>query len=355
MDRINQFFAKHSIRNRDRAFFVHHLSLILKAGISLPKALIILSKQVKNSYFKRVLINVEKKIQKGNTFEEALLKYKGLFSKSMISMVRIGEMKGDLYAVLNGYYQLLNRQDKIRSKVKSAMVYPIVVVVALIAVSVFAVFFIFPRLIELVNEFQGELPLPTRISIAVSGFATEYGLLMIIFFVILLFAAYIFSLSKPGRWVFHALILRVPVVGNIVKHYNIAIMSRNFGTLLNSGIPVTDALYTTSTTLNNVYFKSSVLEAMEMVQKGDNIHQALQNHPSIYPDLVLQIIIVGEQSGSIDEMMLEIADFYEEQLLITLDTLASIIEPIVILILGVGVAFLALSILLPLYSLSVLI
>lgn len=352
---IIQFFHRGSIRNKDRIFFVHHLSLVLKAGISLPKALLILSKQVQNKYFRRVLVNVEKQIQKGNTFEEALTKYRQIFSHSLISMVRIGELKGDLYAVLDGYYQLLRKQDRIRSKVKSAMIYPVVVIVALIAVSVFAVVFIFPRLIELVNEFQGELPLITKMAIGISNFITQYGLIMIIILAIIVVIGFIFSKTKSGKWFFHYIMLNMPILGVIFKRYNLAIMSRNFGTLLNSGISMTDALHTTSTTLNNVHYQSSILEAEKVVEHGDFVHVALENHPKIYPELVLQIIVVGEQSGTMDKMMIEIADFYEEQLLLTLDNLASIIEPIIILLLGVGVAFLALSILLPLYSLSVLI
>jgi type IV pilus assembly protein PilC len=352
MDAILRFFLSRSIKNKDRIFFVHHLALVLRAGIALPQALLILANQMKNKRFKKVLKSVEKGVQKGNSFEQALAKYKWVFSKSFISMVRIGEMKGEIQTVLDGYYELLKKQDKIRSKVKSAMVYPVVVILALVLVSVFAITFIFPRLIELVAEFDGELPIVTRIAIWLSDFVKAFGFEMLILSVVAFLAYLVFIETPPGKWVFHYIYIRIPIFGPIVRNYNLAIIARNLGSLLQAGIPLTDALETTASTINNVYFSSSLMKARKSVGMGEPMITVLENYPYLYPDIVTQIIFVGEQSGAVGEMMVEIAEFYEEQLLVTLDSLASIIEPIIIVLLGGAVVFLALSVLMPLYALT---
>ena len=343
------------IKTVERLFFIHHLSLILRSGIPLPKALLILADQSKNRRFKKIIRNVETMIQRGNSFEQSLSRYKHVFSNSLVSMVRIGELKGDLATVLDGYYQLLLKQNKIRSKVTSALIYPSVVVAAMILVSIFAVVFIFPQLVELVAEFEGELPLITRMAIAISSFITDYGLLLLLGFIALIVFGLIFARLPMGKWLFHGFYLRVPIFGQIVTNYNIAVFARNFGTLLKASISMTESLHTTASTMQNVYYKRALMQAQQVVRRGDAMNEALKHHPTIFPEIVRQIIVVGEQSGTVDTMTIEIADFYEDLLLRTLDGLASIIEPVIILLLGAGVTFLALSILLPLYSLTSLV
>lgn len=347
-----QFIRRKSIKGEDKLFFVQHLALMLRAGITLPKAIGIMANQSKKKYFKHVQNDLKSQLEKGGSFEQALSKYKYIFPAAFISMVKIGELKGDLATVLQGYFHMLRKQMQIKSKVRAALIYPAVVVVALGAVGIMAVVVIFPRMVDLVTEVEGELPLVTKIAIGMSNILINYGIYIGIFLAVLAFVYTLVLKTEPGKRTFHYIFLKTPILAPILKLYNLAMFARNFGSLLKSGIAITDCLEATSDTMNNYYYKQSLLDARELVSKGGFIHIALERYRLIYPDVVVQLMVVGEQAGTLDEMLLELADFYEGKVTNTLEALTSIIEPIIILILGSAVAFLALSILMPMYSLT---
>jgi len=347
-----QYFRKSSIRGEDKLFFVQHLALMIRAGITLPKAIGILAGQTRKKYFRKVLTHIKAMIEKGGSFEQALLRYNLIFPSAFISMVKIGELKGDLATILQGYFYLLRKQMHIKSKVRAALIYPIVVFIALVAVAIVSVVVIFPRMFELVAEIGGELPLVTRIAIGISNLLINYGLYILVGFIAFCIALVLIMKTQTGQKFFHYIFLKTPILAPILRLYNLAMFARNFGSLLKSGIAVTDCLDAASDAMKNYYYKISLIEAREHVSKGDFIHAALENYKLIYPDVVIQLIVVGEQSGTLDDMLIEIADFYEEKVSNTMETLTSIIEPIIILVLGGAVAFLALAILMPMYSLS---
>ncbi len=339
----------------DRLFFIQNLVLMLRAGITLPKALGILAKQTKNIYWRDVILDVRESSMKGNTLEKSLSKFPNVFPHSFISMVRMGELKGDLSSVLDKYFEFLQSEQKVRDKVKSAMIYPIVILVAIVAVAIFAVVFIFPKITELFNEVEGTLPLTTRIVMGISNILVKHGILIAFLLVGLIVFLIFFVRTKRGKFIYHFILLRLPIIGPIVIKKNLFHVLRNFGVLLEAGIPLAQSLSETSEIISNVFYKQSLKDISVDISKGNQINEGFKKYPLLYPEVALQIITVGEESGKLTDMLRHISTFYEQKLLSTLDNLSSIIEPVLILLMGAGVAFMAVSILMPIYSFSTMV
>lgn len=352
LNQIILFWKRHSIKSDEKLYFVQHLALMIRAGVSLPRAIEILSQQSKNQYWKEVLEDIQNNLIGGNSFEKSLQKHKEVFGSALISMVRIGEMKGDLVMVLEKFFELAKKEETLRKKLKSAMAYPTVVVSAMVLLGIGVVFYIFPKIAEIFEEADMRLPLPTRILIWVSDIVVKYGILILIFLAALFVLFLFWKRTKRGKILWTAFLLKLPIVSGIMKEQNLARLSRNLGILLKAGVPISEAFLATANGLENVFYKQSLLEARDEVNKGNFVHTALQKYPDIYPDLIIQIIIVGEEAGVLDEVLSEISSFYEARVMNIFDSLSSIVEPILILILGLGVAFLAVSILLPIYSIA---
>ncbi len=352
LDRISTFFKGHSIKSEEKLYFIQHLSLMIRAGVSLPRAIEILSEQSKNKYWKEVLGDIRNDLIKGNSLEKSLSKHKDVFGAALISMVRIGEMKGDLVMVLEKFFELSRKEEALKRKLKSAMAYPIVVASAMVLLGIVVVFYIFPRIAEIFEEADLKLPLPTRILIGISDVVVNYGILVLASLVALVVFFLVWKKTRRGKFLWMAFLLKLPVISGIIKEQNLARLSRNLGILLKAGVPISEAFLATANGLDNVLYKQSLLEARDEVNKGNFVHTALGKYKNIYPNLIIQIIIVGEEAGVLDEVLSEISSFYETRVTNTFDSMSAIIEPILILVLGLGVAFMAVSILLPIYSLA---
>jgi type IV pilus assembly protein PilC len=325
---------------------------MIRSGVSLPRAMEILSEQSKNQYWIKILNDIKENLVQGNSFEKSLLKHKEVFGSAFISMVRIGEMKGDLVMVLEKFFELAKKEEALRKKLKSAMAYPTVVVSAMVLLGIAVVFYIFPKIAEIFKEADLKLPLPTRVLIWLSDIVVKYGALILVFAIALFILFLFWKNTKRGKALWTAFLLKMPIISGIIKEQNLARLSRNLGILLKAGVPISEAFLATANGLENVFYKQSLLEARDEVNKGNFVHTALQKYADIYPNLIIQIIIVGEEAGVLDEVLSEISSFYETRVMNVFDSLSSIIEPILILILGLGVAFMAVSILMPIYSIA---
>lgn len=349
---LRNAIRKHSVSREDRLFFALHLALMLRAGISLPKAVTSLAKQTKKKYWGQVLQDVQKKLIEGNSFEVSLNAHKEIFGVAFVSMIKVGELKGDLASVLDTYVELEQKQAVIIQKVRSAMAYPTIVMIAIILLAIGAVMFIFPRIAEIFEEVDTQLPLVTRMVIWISDTLVQYGVFIFSGLIILfIFLGFVFR-SPSGKQFLHMLAVRMPILGKIIREQNLASLSRNLGVLLTSGIQISEALLATSQVVTNIHYKRSLTEARTEIMNGNFVHSAFVKYPNLYPDLIIQIISVGEEAGVLDEVLAEMANFYEKRVLATLGTLSTVIEPVLILVLGVGVAFMALAVLLPIYSLT---
>lgn len=331
--------------------FVHLLSVMVKAGLSLSKSLSALSKQTKNAKFSKVIEDVSISISKGNSFADALSKHPEVFDELFINMVKVGEISGTLEAILFLLAEQMKKDYELRGKVKGAMMYPAVILTVMCAVGVVAMVYIIPKMADMFKTLNVELPVTTRIMVGASYFIKDNGIFLLIGLVIF---GYLFSIFAKGKGapIVDKVILKLPVVGEIAKKINIARFARTTSSLVRGGVSISTALKTVSRTLSNYHYKGSINSAAEKIEKGMSLKEILGNFGDLYPPLVLQMIEVGEETGSLDDILMDLAEFYESEVNETTKNLSTIIEPILMVVMGVGVGFFAISIIQPMYSIG---
>lgn len=336
----------------DRAVFTQNLYVMMKSGIPLAKSLAVLSEQTNNKRFRGILNALKLDIEQGKSFSKALEEYPKYFSEVYVNMIAAGEASGKLDSILEQLAIQLKKERVLLGKIRGALTYPIIVIVAMIAIGVAMMIFVIPRIAEIYVEAQATLPLPTRILIAVSTFLVKNGPLSLGMLILVVFFLRFFLRRRSGRRMFHTLILRMPIGGTIVKKVNLARFSRTLQALLKTDIPIVQSFQIIEHTLGNVHYQEAMARAAQSLSKGVTIVESLSKWPRLFPPMVTQMISIGEESGRLDELANEIATFYEEDIDETMSSFSSIIEPILLLILGVGVAAMAVAILLPMYSLT---
>ncbi len=336
----------------DKVLFTQYLEVMLKAGLSLVKALNILISQTTNRKFKRVIQDLHRNVETGVTFYEALSKHPKVFSELYVNVVKTGEVSGKLTQALNQLAVQLKKDRDLVKKVTGAMTYPAVVVVAMGGIGFLMMTFVLPKLVTIFEEFNTRLPLPTRILIAVSKFMGAYVLWILGGIVVFCFLAFRIMRSSKGRLVFHRIYLYLPIISKVVKKVNLARFIRNLSSLLASGLPILEALDVVSDALGNVYYKKAVKASLTEVQKGTALSKALAHNHLLFPPIVTQVIEVGEETGALDEILVKLAEFYEEDVDQTMKNISTIIEPILMLVIGGAVGAMAVAVILPIYSLT---
>ena len=340
------------INTTQRLFLIQQMHIMVKAGVPITQTLSTLSEQAESKYFKKILEDIRTEIEHGSTLAVAMRRHASDFGELMVNMIESGEMSGRLEEVLLQIYTQAKKDHEIVSKVRGALIYPAIVVTAMFGIGTFMIVFVIPKLTDIFKEAGQQLPLPTRILIATSDFLANNGLLAAVGFIgiIALFVAFI--KNEQGKKLWHRLLLNLPVVGPIVKSVNIARFCRTTSAFLKTDIPIVQTLNTTANVLSNTQYKAALRDAAQQITKGVPLAQTLQPHKDLFNPTVLQMIAIGEQSGSLDTMLEEAALFYEGEVAQTMETLPTILEPILMLLLGVGVGGMAVAIIQPLYSLT---
>lgn len=335
-----------------KIFFVQQLGVMLRSGISMSVALKTLSEQTSSKGFKLILIDLQGGVEKGNLLSRGLENYSKVFGELFINMIKAGEASGKLEEVLKQLFVQMKKDHDIIAKVRGAMIYPAIVILMMVIIGVLMLIYVMPAMSSIFEEINVPLPLATRILIYTSGFALKYGIFLLIGLVIL---GAIFGriVSLPaGKRQFHKFLLKLPIFGGIIRKINIARFCRSLSSLLKTDIPVVQSFEITAKVLGNVSYKEALSDAKEKIKKGVGIQQSLQPYVKLFPPVVLQMVSVGEETGSLDEILEESAIFYEEDVAQTMNDLPSIIEPLLMVILGIGVAGMAVAVIMPMYSLS---
>jgi len=335
----------------EKIMFARNLRVMIAAGVPLPRGLEILASQSKKEKFKKILLNVREEVIKGKSFSDALSKYFNVFSELFISMVKVGEETGTMEEVLKVVVQQMEKEHQIKSKIKGAMIYPLVIVFAMVCIGILMLIMVVPKLSQVFNELGVELPITTKLVIAIGLFLEKFWYTLplgIIFLIILLRAA---LKTKIGKLVFDSFILKIPIVSPIIKKTNSAHTVRTLSSLITAGVPIVRSLEIVSSSLTNVYYKKAILEAAERVKKGGKLAKVLKGHENIYSSLVVQMIEVGEETGETANILEKLADFFEEEVANATKNLSAIIEPVLMLIIGAAVGFFAISMIQPIYSL----
>lgn len=353
ISKFNQWLFKLSkVPITEKLFFIQNLHVMIHAGLSLSRSLTTLALQTKNKYFRFVLEDISAEVEKGVTLTQALERHPRVFNELFCNMISSGEVSGNLEDVLKSLYLQLKKDHDLISKVRGAMIYPSVVLSAMILIGMVMMIFVMPKIISTFSEFGAELPLPTRILIWITNLMSTYSIAVGIIMVILVFGTAKFSRTHAGRLAFHWLWLRAPVVKNIAWKINIARFSRTLSSLLKTDISIIDAITITSKTVGNIYYQRAIASFSESVKTGAQIHTIMEQYSRLFPPLIVQMTLVGEESGTLDHILGEIAEFFEADVDQTMSNLPSLIEPILILVLGVGVGFIAVSVLMPMYNLT---
>lgn len=352
IESLNFFDKIQRISLTDRAVFTQNLYIMVKSGVPLAQSLATLSEQTKSRRFSAVIYSMQQDIEKGDTFAKVLAKHGKFFSEVCISMVAAGEASGKLDKILSQLSLQLKKERMLMGKVKSAMTYPVIVVGAMVLIGIAMIVFVIPNITNIYKEVGADLPLATRLIIGTSDFIIANGLLVAVGAIGLLVALRFYLKSANGKRTFHAIILRTPIAGTIIKKINLARFSRTLQSLLQTDIPIVQSFQIIERTLGNIYYQKAMASAAESLKKGITVVEALKSYPRLFPPMVTQMISIGEESGKLDELASEIANFYEDDVDNTMSSFSSIIEPVLLLFLGVGVGAMAIAILLPMYTLT---
>ncbi|MDP2683981.1 MAG: type II secretion system F family protein [bacterium] len=335
----------------EKIFFTQNLSVMVKTGFSLAQALNTLSLQTTHKKFKIVINDLKHDVENGISFSNALEKHPKIFSELFINMIAAGEVSGKLDEVLISLTKQMKKDHKLVSNVRTAMMYPAVIIIAMIGIGIVMMVTVIPQLVGIFEEAEAELPFTTKILITTSNLLSNQGIYIAIGIGILFYVFMQIKKSKKGKLIIHKLLLKIPIFKNIIKKINIARFTRTLSSLMKTDIPIVQTLQIISKTLGNVLFKEALLDASEKVKKGISISKTLETKPELFSPIVTQMINIGEESGTLDTISDEIADFYEEDVDQTMEGLSSIIEPILMLVIGGVVMVVALAVLQPMYGL----
>jgi type IV pilus assembly protein PilC len=342
------------VKLKDVAVFSRQFATMINSGLSLIRALAILTDQTENAELARVAGEVRLDVERGSSLSAALSKHPKVFNHLYIAMVKSGEAGGVLDAVLIRLADTIEKQVELRRKVKSAMTYPVVVLVICSVIATAMLLLIVPQFKAIYVDLGGTLPLPTRILISVSDLLKKFFPIVIILGVVGFFLFRKWSRSEQGKPKWDAFKLRVPVGGALTRKAALARFSRTLAALTRSGVGILEALDIVAETSGNEVVSSAVRDTQQAVKRGDTLSRPLEQH-EVFPPMVVQMIAVGEETGALDEMLDKIADFYDQEVSATVDALTSLIEPLLICLMGVIVGGMIISLYLPMFNIIKLI
>ena len=334
----------------EKMFFVKNLQVMISAGLSLPRSLEALSVQTKSKKFKTTLLSLREEIIKGKNLSESLTHYPDIFSELFQSMIKVGEETGTLEKVLKTLALQMEREYDLKSKIKGAMIYPAVIICAMLGVGVLMLVTVVPQLASTFEELGIELPIFTKIVVGLADFLVQrwYLVIIIIVFSVLLFMQIL--KTKKGKKIIDNLTLKIPVISPIIRNTNSAYTVRTLSSLITAGTPLPKSLEITSNILGNVYYKTAMAEAAKKVRKGEKLSEILKSYENIYPQTVIQMVAVGEETGETSDILTKLADFFEGEVTNATKNLTAVIEPVLMLIIGTVIGFFAVSMIQPMYS-----
>jgi len=347
--KLSLSFGKPSVKTRDIVIFTRQFATMINAGLPLVQSLDILSKQTENATLKDVTRSVVFDVEAGNTLADAFRKHPNAFTELYVNMIAAGEHGGILDTILLRLATFMEKNDALVRKVKGAMVYPVVIMsVAAIAITVLLIFVI-PTFSKMFASVNMELPLPTRIVIGMSGFLTSFWWLILAAGFGIWFGIKRYYATPAGQKQIDGMLLKAPVLGDVVRKSSVSRFTRTLGTLISSGVSILDGLEITAKTAGNRVIHDAVMESRASIAGGETIAAPLDKS-GVFPPMVISMIAVGEQTGGLDEMLTKIADFYDEEVDVAVSALLALMEPMMIVVLGVVVGGMVVAMYLPIFD-----
>jgi type IV pilus assembly protein PilC len=339
------------VSSKDILVFTRQFSVMIDAGLPLVQGLEIIGSQADNAAFRKVLLEVKGRVEAGSTFADALSEHPKVFDELFVQLVRAGEIGGILDTILQRLGAYIEKNEKLKRRVKGAMVYPIIVLLVAVAVLIVLIAFVVPTFEKMFKDFGGAMPAPTQFLIDLSyGFRKQWYLFIGI--PVLIVVAFRAALRHPkGRKIWDGFILKAPVFGPVVRKVAVARFTRTFGTMLSSGVPILDALEIVAKSAGNKTVENGILYTRAKIAEGKNVAGPLAE-TGVFPPMVVQMIGVGEATGAMDQMLNKIADFYDDEVDVAIAALTSMIEPLMMVFLGSTVGFFMIAMYLPIFSMA---
>lgn len=340
------------VSTKDKIFFARNLALLLKSGVSLVEALKIIRESSSSPSLKYIVSSLIEDVNKGQFLSNALEKFKNKIDNFFISIIKVGEYTAKLTSNLEKIAEELRKIERLKNKIISALIYPLFIIIVMIVVVILVIYFLFPRILPIFQSLHIDLPLSTKIFLKVSSFLLNYG--YIIFLLLIIFIVLFFFLKRYDKFNFyiHFVFLKLPLISVLVKKYSLAQFSRSLGLLIESGLPIVEALDLCSQSSSNLVYKKIISEIKEKVSKGHSFAESLIEFQFLFPYNFIQMINIGEKTGTLFVTLSYLSDYLEEDIDISLAKMINLLEPIILFIVAALVGFIAFSIIIPIYELS---
>ncbi len=339
------------VSKRELAIFTRQFATMIDAGLPLVQCLDILGMQEENQAFKKVILKVKEDVESGSTFADALGKHPHVFDELFVNLVSAGEVGGILDTILSRLAAYIEKAMKLAKQVKSAMVYPSTILAVALIVTVVLLVYVIPIFGDMFKDFGAELPLPTQFVMAISGYTRKYFLVGVVLLVLLVMGIRWYYKQENGRRRIDRLLLRVPIFGDLLRKIAVARFSRTLGTMVSSGVPILESMDIVAKSAGNKIIEEAILRARTSISEGKTIAEPLADS-KVFPIMVTQMVSVGEATGALDTMLNKIADFYDDEVDSAVGALTSLLEPMLMIFLGVVIGGLVIAMYLPIFKLA---
>lgn len=339
------------VTTKEIVIFTRQFAVMIDAGLPLVQCLEILSSQQENKEFKRILIDVKTTVEGGSTFADALKKHPKVFDELFVNLVAAGEVGGILDTILNRLSGFMEKSEKLKGEIKGALTYPVAVIGIATIVVAGLLIWVVPIFEDMFASFGSALPAPTQVVVIMSDFLQNYWYVIIGVMAAIKYGVQYSYTTTRGRLMWDAIILKIPVFGDLIRKTAVARFTRTLSTMMSSGVPILEALEIVAKTAGNVIIENAIMKARMGLSEGKNLAEPLAE-TKVFPGMVTQMITVGESTGAMDTMLSKIADFYEDEVDASVKTITSLIEPLLMAFLGVVVGGLVIALYLPIFSLA---
>lgn len=339
------------VTEKNIVVFTRQFSVMISAGLPLVQCLTLLSSQSENKTFGKTIKEIRTSVESGDTFSDALRKHPKTFEALYANMIEAGEVGGILDTILVRLANYMEKAMKLKAKVKSALVYPISILFVAIVVVAFLMIFVIPTFAGMFDELGGELPGPTKLVMTVSELFQHYTLYMIAGLCAFGYLFKRFYKTEKGQLIVDTYALKIPVFGPLIRKVAVAKFTRTLGTLISSGVPIIQGLDITARTAGQKVVENTIINTIESIKEGQNISDQL-NRDKVFPPMVVQMIAVGEETGALDTMLEKVADFYDDEVDVAVEALTSLLEPMLMVFLGVVIGFIVIAMYLPIFKMA---
>ncbi|MEK7569734.1 MAG: type II secretion system F family protein [Patescibacteria group bacterium] len=347
------FFSYTSFSIKKQTFFAKRLSFLIRAGIPILESVSVIRRQAKSKSEARVLGKIAADIMNGQSLAGSLAKFKGIFSSFMINVIRAGESSGALTENLNYLADELRKKELLRKRILSSMFYPLIILIATFGITGLLIVYIFPKILPIFKSLNVELPITTRAVIFLSDTLRNYGFWILLGLVLVVIAVILLKKHMPRfQYFYDGLMFKVPFMGKIIKNYNLTNIMRTMGLLLRSGLTLTESILITADTTENRQYKKALENISHEVIKGRGMADHVRKYPALFPEITENMIAVGERSGNLSNTFTYLSEFYENEFDDLTKNLSSALEPVLMIVMGVIVGFVAISVITPIYSIT---